>query len=119
MGVKAEADRTERGLRLVDHAYQLRETKTDENERADIGKWKRRKTHQTTKAFWQSYKTDKEDAFIISKPRSFYHLKTKLFFQLLAFVFGLNCYTYDALFVLRAILSLQSAGISSVFQAGN
>lgn len=58
-----------RGLRLLDHAaYQDKER--ERNER--VRNWKTEETRKHTsdyKSLRESYETDKEDAFIASKPR--------------------------------------------------
>lgn len=75
---RRRAEHTERGLGLVDHADRLTETKTEgrremKGEKLENGKdtkRKKKKKHTSNyKSRWQSHETDKEDAFIASKPR--------------------------------------------------
>lgn len=59
------------GLRLLDHADRLTETKTGKEMKGQkLEKGKKKKKQHTTnyKSLWQSYKTDKKDAFIALKP---------------------------------------------------
>lgn len=58
-----------RGLRLLDHADQLTETKRGREMKGEkLENEKHTKHTSKYKSLWQSYETDKEDAFIASKP---------------------------------------------------
>lgn len=59
-----------RGLRLAEHADQLTETKGGRGMKGKkLENGKDTKHTADYKSLWQSYGTDKEDAFIASKPR--------------------------------------------------